>query len=261
MVEENIRIDYEKLRMLIRKDKEFAHDASIIQQLVEQGFVTGELKTGFPAEKITHPDNFISLLFYFGMLTIDGSYKGKTKLIIPNQVVREQLYNYLLDTYRENDLQFESYDMSELSSRLAYDGDWQAYFGYIADCLHRYSSQRDKQKGEAYVHGFTLAMASQNRFYRPVSEQDTQAGYADIFLLPLTEIYKDMGHSYIIELKYAKGKDPDSQVELLRQEAITQANRYATSETVQRNIGNTTLHRIVVVYRSMEMVVCEEITD
>ena len=261
MVEENIRIDYEKLRMLIRKDKEFAHDASIIQQLVEQGFVTGELKTGFPAEKITHPDNFISLLFYFGMLTIDGSYKGKTKLIIPNQVVREQLYNYLLDTYRENDLQFESYDMSELSSRLAYDGDWQAYFGYIADCLHRYSSQRDKQKGEAYVHGFTLAMASQNRFYRPVSEQDTQAGYADIFLLPLTEIYKDMGHSYIIELKYAKGKDPDSQVELLRQEAITQANRYATSETVQRNIGNTTLYRIVVVYRSMEMVVCEEITD
>lgn len=261
MVEENIRVDYNKLRMLIRKDKEFAHDASIIQQLVEQGFVTGELKTGFPAEKITHPDNFISLLFYFGMLTIDGSYKGKTKLIIPNQVVREQLYNYLLDTYRENDLQFESYDMSELSSRLAYDGDWQAYFGYIADCLHRYSSQRDKQKGEAYVHGFTLAMASQNRFYRPVSEQDTQAGYADIFLLPLTEIYKDMGHSYIIELKYAKGKDPDSQVELLRQEAITQANRYATSETVQRNIGNTTLHRIVVVYRSMEMVVCEEITD
>ena len=27
MVEENIRVDYNKLRMLIRKDKEFAHDA------------------------------------------------------------------------------------------------------------------------------------------------------------------------------------------------------------------------------------------
>ena len=34
MIESNIRIDYEKLRMLIRKDKEFAHDASIIQTLV-----------------------------------------------------------------------------------------------------------------------------------------------------------------------------------------------------------------------------------
>ncbi len=37
MVETNIRIDYDKMRMLIRHDKEFAHDASIIQQLVTQG--------------------------------------------------------------------------------------------------------------------------------------------------------------------------------------------------------------------------------
>lgn len=48
--------------MLIRKDKEFAHDASIIQTLVEKGFVASELKKGFPAEAITSPDNFISLL-------------------------------------------------------------------------------------------------------------------------------------------------------------------------------------------------------
>ena len=36
MVESNVRMDYDKLRMLIRHDKEFAHDASIIQQLVTQ---------------------------------------------------------------------------------------------------------------------------------------------------------------------------------------------------------------------------------
>ena len=40
MVETNIRIDYDKLRMLIRHDKEFAHDASIIQQLVTQESTT-----------------------------------------------------------------------------------------------------------------------------------------------------------------------------------------------------------------------------
>ena len=34
--------------------------------------------------------------YYFGMLTISGTYKGKTKLTIPNQVVREQIYTYLL---------------------------------------------------------------------------------------------------------------------------------------------------------------------
>ena len=48
MIESNIRIDYEKLRMLIRKDKEFAHDASAIQTLVSQGYITGELKRKLP---------------------------------------------------------------------------------------------------------------------------------------------------------------------------------------------------------------------
>ena len=259
MIESNIRIDYEKLRMLIRKDKEFAHDASIIQTLVNQGYITGDLKDSFPATNITNPDNFVSLLYYFGMLTISGTHEGKTKLTIPNQVVREQLYAYLLSTYDEADLNFSSYEKSELSSSLAYRGDWQAYFDYIADCLKRYASQRDKQKGEFFVHGFTLAMTAQNRFYRPISEQDTQAGYVDIFLCPLLEIYSDMKHSYIVELKYAKYKDPESRVEELRQEAIAQANRYADTETVKNAVGNTKLHKIVVVYKGMDMPVCEEV--
>ena len=261
MIESNIRIDYEKLRMLIRKDKEFAHDASIIQTLVSQGYITGELKDGFPAANIVDSDNFVSLLYYFGMLTVSGTYKGKTKLIIPNQVVREQLYTYLLNTYNEADLSFNNHEKDELSSALAYDGAWQSYFDYIADCLKRYASQRDKQKGESFVHGFTLAMTAQNRFYRPISKADTQSGYVDIFLSPMLEIYPDMSHSYIIELKYAKYKDPESRVEELRAEAIAQANRYADTDRVKNAIGTTQLHKIVVVYKGMEMRVCEEVNS
>ena len=261
MIESNIRIDYEKLRMLIRKDKEFAHDASIIQTLVSQGYITGELKDGFPAANIVDSDNFVSLLYYFGMLTVSGTYKGKTKLIIPNHVVREQLYTYLLNTYNEADLSFNNHEKDELSSALAYDGAWQSYFDYIADCLKRYASQRDKQKGESFVHGFTLAMTAQNRFYRPISEADTQSGYVDIFLSPMLEIYPDMSHSYIIELKYARYKDPESRVEELRAEAIAQTNRYADTDRVKNAIGTTQLHKIVVVYKGMEMRVCEEVNS
>lgn len=261
MIESNIRIDYEKLRMLIRKDKEFAHDASIIQTLVSQGYITGELKDGFPAANIVDSDNFVSLLYYFGMLTVSGTYKGKTKLIIPNQVVREQLYTYLLNTYNEADLSFNNHEKDELSSALAYDGAWQSYFDYIADCLKRYASQRDKQKGESFVHGFTLAMTAQNRFYRPISEADTQSGYVDIFLSPMLEIYPDMSHSYIIELKYARYKDPESRVEELQAEAIAQTNRYADTDRVKNAIGTTQLHKIVVVYKGMEMRVCEEVNS
>ncbi len=259
MVETNIRIDYDKLRMLIRHDKEFAHDASIIQQLVTQGFVTGTLNENFPAERINDPDNFLSLLFYFGMVTIDGTYDGETKFIIPNEVVRDQMYTYLLDTYKENDLVYDRYSKGKLESKLAYDGQFKPYFEYIADCLKKYSSQRDKQKGEAFVHGFTLAMTSQNKFYRPISELDNDGGYADIFLSPLCDIYKDMVDSYIIELKYSKSQTTDEQVKKLFEEASAQISRYADSDMVREAVKTTKLHKLVVIYRGAEMVACEEI--
>ena len=261
MVESNVRIDYDKVRMLIRHDKEFAHDASIIQQLVTQGFVTGKLVENFPAERINDPDNFLSLLFYFGMVTIDGDYKGVTKFIIPNEVVRDQMYTYLLDTYKENDLTYDNFNKGKLESQLAYDGNYKAYFEFIADSLKRYSSQRDKQKGEAFVHGFTLAMTSQNQFYRPISELDNDGGYADIFLSPLCDIYKDMVDSYIIELKYCKTNTADEQLQVLFKEASAQICRYANSDIVKESVKTTKLHKLVVIYRGAEMVMCEEITE
>lgn len=76
---------------------------------------------------------------------------------------------------------FESYEKGDLEGELAYLGNWKPYFQYIADAIYHFSSQRDKQKGEAFVHGFTLAMTSQCQFYHPVSELDNQGGYADYY--------------------------------------------------------------------------------
>ena len=259
MIETNIRIDYDKIRMLIRHDKNFDHDASIIQELVTKGYVMGNLVENFPAERINDPDNFLSLLFYFGLVTIDGSYRGYTRFIIPNEVVRDQIYTYLLDTYKENDLTFEEFDKDKLASKMAYEGDFKPYFTYIADSLKKFSSQRDRQKGEAYVHGFTLAMTSQCKFYRPISELDNEDGYADIFLSPLCDIYEDMTDSYIVELKYCKSNTSDAQVQKLFKEAASQVSRYADSDLVKELVKTTRLHQLVVIYRGVDMVVCEEL--
>ena len=261
MLDENIRVDYNKLRMLIRKDKEFAHDASTIQTLVSKGFVTGELKRGFPAENIADSNNFVSLLYYFGLVTIGGIHKGETKFIIPNEVVREQIFSYLLDAYKENDLAFDGYDIRKKEQLMAYDGEFKPFFQYIADSIYTYASQRDRQKGEAFVHGYTLALTSQCRFYRPISELDNQGGYADIFLRPLHEIFSDMEHSYIIELKYLKSQASEAEVRAAVEQAKAQVCRYAETVNVNEHIATTKLHKVYVVYRGVEMVACEEVNN
>ena len=259
MLDENIRVDYNKLRMLIRKDKEFRHDASIIQTLVSKGFVTGELKEGFPAEDIAKENNFVSLLYYFGMVTIGGIYRGTPKFVIPNEVVREQVYTYLLDNYHENHLYTDSEKISLLEENMAYDGDFKPFFQYIADSIYTFAAQRDPQKGEAFVHGYTLALTSQCRFYRPISELDNQNGYADVFLCPRYEIFTDMEHSYIIELKYLKSQATEAEVKAAIQQAQAQVCRYAETMNANEHIGHTTLHKVYVVYKGVEMLACDEI--
>lgn len=62
--------DYNKLRHLILIDKNFGKNASIIQEIITQGETVGRIKESFPAVEIAQTDNFKSLLFYYGMLTI-----------------------------------------------------------------------------------------------------------------------------------------------------------------------------------------------
>ena len=97
------------------------------------------------------------------------------------------------------------------------------------------------------------------KFYRPISELDNDGGYADIFLLPLCDIYKDMEDSYIVELKYCKPGTSDEQLNHLFEEASAQIRRYANSDIVHKSVKTTKLHQLVVIYRGAEMAMCEEV--
>ena len=194
------------------------------------------------------------ILSYFG-----GFYRGKPKFVIPNEVVREQVYTYLLDNYHDNHLYTDKDRLSLLEENMAYDGEFKPFFQFIADCIYTFASQRDRQKGESFVHGYTLALTSLCCYYRPISELDNQNGYADIFLRPRCEIYKDMEHSYIIELKYLKSQATEAEVKAAVKQAEAQVCRYAETVNVNDNIGHTTLHKVYVVYRGVEMVACDEV--
>lgn len=193
-------------------------------------------------------------------MTIGGLHRGSPRFVIPNEVVREQIYKYLLDNYHDNHLDADTYGLGLLEENMAYDGSFKPFFQYIADSIHTFASQRDRQKGEAFVHGYTLALTSQCHYYRPISELDNQGGYADIFLRPLHEIFTDMEHSYIIELKYLKSQATDEQVAKAVQQAREQVCRYAGTVNVGAHIGQTRLHKVYVVYKGVDMVACEEVS-
>ena len=83
-------------------------------------------------------------------------------------------------------------------------------------------------------------------------------GYADIYMQPRLDNYPDLEHSYLLELKYLPSSSTDAEVETARQTAIAQLTRYAQGINIADTKGNTQLHRLILVWRGMELAIAEE---
>ena len=260
MVDNNIRTDYSKLRHLVQIDKTFGANASVIQQIIAEGSITAQIATSFPAEKMTDTENFKSLLFYFGMLSIQGTDFGSAILGIPNLTVREQLYTYLVEAYREAkmfDLDLSSF--SALVKEMALRGEWEPVFRFFARELERQSAIREFIDGEAHIKGFLLAYLGLTQGYVILPEHESSKGYADFYMMPDLLHQPDIAYSYIVEVKYARRDASDADIALLKRDAAEQLRRYAADEKVLRTKGNTRLELITLVFKGWELVVLEKL--
>ena len=260
MVDNNIRTDYSKLRHLIRIDKTFGVNTSVIQQIVTEGSITAQISTSFPAEKLTDTENFKSLLFYFGMLSIQGTDFGSAILGIPNLTVREQLYTYLVEAYREAkmfDLDLSSF--SGLVKGMALRGEWEAVFRFFARELERQSAIREFIDGEAHVKGFLLAYLGLTQGYVLFPEHESSKGYADFYMMPDLLHQPDIAYSYIVEVKYTKRDASEGEIASLKKEAAEQLVRYAADEKVLRTKGGTKLELITLVFKGWELIIAEKL--
>ncbi len=261
MVDKNIRTDYSKLRMLARLDHETRHEGmrmSTIEEIAAKGEVLVHLQTSFPADKLTDAQNFRSLLYYYGMLTICGTRGELLKMCIPNLCVREQYYGFLRDYYQRQ----TGMDISDLNTyfiEAAYDGNWKQLIDFIAQSYKANSSVRDAIEGERHLQGFTKAYLALTNYYLLQPELEMNYGYCDFFLLPDKQRFPDVKHSYILELKYAPRTATPKELEAQAAEGRKQLEQYAQDKKALHLAEGTTLHKLLIQFKGWELVKCKEI--
>jgi len=264
LIDRNARIDYNKLRHLILIDQKGTLSTngnfSKLQQIIESGEVHSTIETGFPIDQLTNPNNFISLLYYFGLLTIGGIDDENTPILsIPNETVKQLYYDYISETYREaGDMSLDMFKYGELIKDMAYRGDWQALVEYIAGRMESSLSIRDLISGEKALQVFWNVYLGLGSLYLVYSEKEMNQGYADLVLVPLLIQFPTIKYSYIIELKYIKPsadkKEKKQVIEKLEKEAEDQLKRYSPDEKFKKSIGKTLLKKIILVFRGNHLV-------
>lgn len=251
MLDRNIRTDYSKLRHFIRIDKMQEEGRSVITRLIDTGEVNGNaIKSSFPAENLADPGNFISLLYYFGLLTYDRVEYGATIMKIPNLAVREQIYGYMVETMREREsVVFPFMELSECMRHMAYFGEWEAALGFFADQVDKKAVLRDAIYQETTIKTLMVAYMGLTDYFIIWPEFEAGRGFSDLYLMPNLANYPDMQYSYLIELKFLKRDDTTTKVETLLQDAEKQLRQYASDEKVKSSTGNTRLRLLGAVYR------------
>lgn len=216
---------------------------------------------------MTNPEIFISLLFYYGMLTIKDTFGDQLILGIPNNNVRKQYYNYLLEQYQEEKY-INTSNLKTMFTYMAFEGKWKECLEYMAKAYAEVSSVRDGIEAERNLQGFFMAYFSLNNYYYTAPELELNHGYCDFFLLPNLTHYPTK-HSYIIELKVLSKKEFDTLTEDGKMtkgakqwlDAEEQIKRYAKAPRVEALRQGTTLHKIIMQFKGWELARIDEVNE
>ena len=265
MIDPNTRTDYNKMKKLLQLDKLDGDRKGVIRTIAETGQIVTTLEETFPASRLTNPQTFTSLLFYYGMLTIKDTFGDMLILGIPNNNVRKQYYGYLLEQYQEEKF-VDLNQMKILFTYMALEGKWRDALEAMAKAYEDVSSVRDGIESERNLQGFFMAYLNLNNYYYTAPELELNHGYCDFFLLPNLTHYATK-HSYILELKVLPKKDYEakpedgklSKAEAQWQAAEEQIKRYAMAPRVEALRQGTTLHKIIMQFVAGKLVRMEEV--
>ena len=255
----NSMIDYGKLDHLVKIEQEMGNDYrhSFINKAVSEDYILGHVKEHFAAVDILEDENFISLMYYYGMLTINGKFGFRFKLAIPNNNIRKQYYQYIVNQYNES-AKIDVNHLQDTFDSAAIFGNWKEMFGYIAERYYACASVRNTIEGERNIQGYFMAYLSLCPYYLMCPEVEMNHGYCDLFLMPDRHV-KDVAHSYIVEFKYVSTKDAPEETDNKFAEAKSQLEIYAADEKVRNLTAGITLHKIVMVFRGLELEKSEEV--
>jgi hypothetical protein len=223
LINKNVKIDYGRLGSLIANRENRAQ----LEEIIVKERVTTQIVSEFSFERMYDEEYFISLLFYMGLLTIQGSEEGNAVLGIPNYAIKTVYWEYLGRMLQEEiGIKYILTDNLKTIFRSMAKGEIEPFVEFIGGVL-KALSRRDMRRllGEQYIKWVLLTYLRLTPLYLFVSERELENGYVDILL--------EKGNAatrveWLLELKYIK-KENRNQLEEVRKKALEQLRKYVES--------------------------------
>jgi hypothetical protein len=230
MLDSNIASDYVKIMQIFAiGDKESNYE--VLTDLIYTGEVIASLKDKF--NFATHrgdgfsQDEFISLLFALGFVTIKEQRLNQIKFVIPNYVIKHLYFNYFQrELEQRNNLSFKARELEDALYELAINNNISPFTQSIQKVVNLLSNRDMQNFSEKHLHTLLLTLLNISDFYFIKSEMEINKHYPDIMLLERSPFA--VNYQYLFELKFCKKKDAgtSNNWEQKKQQGIKQIQGY-----------------------------------
>ena len=199
MLDSNIISNYEQIKNIIS----LGDYRKIIDDIYDNGEIVSSLKVNFDLMGEFDKNDIVSLLYYFGYLTIKGAMDNVHYIFtIPNKVIKIVYSNYYLNIMKEYKIKLEDEDESNAAYSVREEGDLRKLCDYISYLLKNADNRlyiNFKEK-DLQIMVYTILIK-----YDGIDiELEYKSGDNFIDVVIFTKKY-----NYVIELKYIKEKDKD----------------------------------------------------
>ncbi len=226
MLDVNVASDYRAIMKLFNiGDSE--RNYKILQELIENGSITGIIKDRYDLNQSFKEDDFITLIYSMGFITIKNEDFGEVlEFCIPNYVIKMLYFNYFaVELQQRNNLAI-SFDSRRPLIDLA-RGNLEPFKEQLNTSIKTLSNRDHHGFDEKHFQVITLALLSFADFYFIESQPEKDRKYPDILL-----IGRDVRvpNNYLFELKWAKSKD---NYKAKRNEGIKEVKEYLELDKIK----------------------------
>ncbi|MDX2071806.1 MAG: AAA family ATPase [Haliscomenobacter sp.] len=233
MLDSNIISDYRKVRKYFRIGADETERFELLEALVKEGYVDFPLTRLYNIDAPFTQEDFLSLLFYLGILTVQEPRSSDWRFRIPNYVIKKLYFEYFTALFLEKTRFVRTHQpITKAIDTLVNDANPQAFLDIVEYVLAENHSNRDELSyGEKHLQTLMIGLFFPFKAFMIHSEYETGKNYPDIFLERVPD--RMMNYEIVLELKYVK-KSAEKNLPKVISQAEQQLDTYMRSERFSR---------------------------
>ncbi len=222
----NVASDYRAIMKLFNIGNS-EENFKVLNELTINREVTTSLKDRFELGRTFTREDFITLLYAMGFITLkDLAFGDRYIFEIPNYVIQQLYFNYFaIEIEKRNNLKIEA-NIAVILTDLAM-GKIEPFQNQLGEVIKTLSNRDHYGLSEKHFHVIALSLLSFAEFYFIDSQPELDNKYPDILLIGRDE---KVPNNYLFELKWLKQNDDYQKV---KKEGLAQIEGYRQLDKVK----------------------------